>query len=55
MIIEIDGTMSPQIKEIEGITGHESKKQPTEYKECNVITACKMKDDKQLSRCYSNP
>jgi hypothetical protein len=52
MIIEIDGTMSPQIKEIEGIKGNESKKQPTEYKECNVITVCKMKDDIQIDRWY---
>lgn len=38
MIVEIDGTMSPQIKEVEGIKGQDVKKQPTEYKECNVIT-----------------
>jgi hypothetical protein len=37
MIVEIDGTMSPRIHEEEGITGRESLKQPTEYKECNVI------------------
>lgn len=37
MIVEIDGTTSPQIKEVEGITGRESLKQPTEYKECNVV------------------
>jgi len=37
MIVEIDGTMSPRIREEEGITGRESLKQPTEYKECNVI------------------
>jgi hypothetical protein len=37
MIVEIDGTMSPRIHEEDGITGRESLKQPTEYKECNVI------------------
>ena len=37
MIAEIDGTMSPQIAPIEGVVGQESLKQPTEYKECNII------------------
>jgi hypothetical protein len=37
MIVEIDGTMSPQIPEIEGLNGRESLKVPTEYKECNVV------------------
>ena len=31
MIVEIDGTTSPQIMETEGITDRESLKQPTEY------------------------
>lgn len=31
MIVESDGTMSPQIPEIQGITGRESLKVPTEY------------------------
>ena len=42
MIVEIDGTTSPQIKEIEGITGRESLKPPTEYKECNVVVIEKL-------------
>jgi len=42
MIVEIDGTTSPQIKEIEGITARESLKQPTEYKECNVVVIEKL-------------
>jgi len=37
MVVEIDGTTSPQIVEVEGISGRESLKQPTEYKECNVV------------------
>ena len=37
MVVEIDGTTSPQIKEVEGVSGRESLKQPTEYKECNVV------------------
>ena len=52
MIVEIDGTTSPQIKEIEGITGRESLKQPTEYKECNVVVieklAKKTTEEKQM-------
>lgn len=36
MHIEMDGTMSPQIKEEQGITGRASVRNPTEYKECNV-------------------
>jgi hypothetical protein len=38
MIVEVDGTMSPQIHQEEGICGREGLKQPTEYKECNVIS-----------------
>lgn len=47
MIVEIDGTTSPQIKEAEGITGRDSLKQPTEYKECNVVVI--EKHTRQLS------
>src|SRR3972149_8578393 len=34
MGVEIDGTMSPQIREKEGIAGGKSLSEPTEYKEC---------------------
>jgi hypothetical protein len=37
MLVEMDGTLSPQILEIEGITGRESLKLKTEYKEANVV------------------
>lgn len=37
MIVEVDGTTSPQIHQEQGISGRESLKQPTEYKECNVV------------------
>lgn len=47
MIIEIDGTMSPQIAEKEGIVGRESLKQPTEYKECNIIAIQKFNKDEK--------
>ena len=43
MIVEIDGTMSPQITQKEGVTGRESLKLPTEYKECNVLAIQKFK------------
>ena len=43
MVVEIDGTMSPQIHEEEGITGRESLKEPTEYKECNILAIEKIK------------
>lgn len=48
MIVEIDGTMSPRIEEKDGITGTESKKLPTEYKECNVVVI--EKQDKQKNQ-----
>lgn len=38
MIVEVDGTMSPQIREVAGVQGRESLKEPTEYKECNLIS-----------------
>ena len=37
MVVEVDGTMTPQISEKEGVSGRESLKLPTEYKECNVV------------------
>jgi hypothetical protein len=54
MVVEVDGTTSPQIMEEEGVTGRESLKLPTEYKECNLVVIEKMRrslvgDD---SACY---
>lgn len=37
MLVEVDGTLSPQILEVEGVTGRESLKLKTEYKEANVV------------------
>lgn len=48
MLVEIDGTTSPQIKEEEGVRGRESLKLPTEYKECNVVVI------EKLNRCGSS-
>jgi hypothetical protein len=50
MVVEIDGTMSPQIHEEQGVRGRESLKQPTEYKECNLVVIDKHKDGKQIDR-----
>jgi hypothetical protein len=37
MVVQVDGTISPQILEKEGLRGRESLKQPTDWKECNVV------------------
>jgi len=37
MVVEVDGTISPQILEKPGLRGRESLKQPTDWKECNVV------------------
>ena len=50
MLVEMDGTMSPQIPEIEGVTGRESLKVPTEYKECNVLAIEKFKEGEKIDR-----
>lgn len=50
MMVQIDGTMSPQIKEIDGITGRESMKMPTEYKECNVVVIEKYNKEEKTIR-----
>ncbi len=36
MVVEVDGTISAQIEERQGVSGRESLKAPTEWKECNV-------------------
>jgi hypothetical protein len=36
MVVEVDGTISAQIEEKQGVVGRESLKAPTEWKECNV-------------------
>jgi hypothetical protein len=37
MLVEVDGTTSPQISEVQGVRGRESLKGETEWKECNVV------------------
>jgi hypothetical protein len=50
MVVEVDGTMSPQILEKDGVIGRESLKQPTEYKECNVVVIEKHYGEKMEDR-----
>ncbi len=50
MVVEVDGTISPQILEKQGICGRESLKQPTEWKECNVVVIQKMQGGKEIDR-----
>jgi hypothetical protein len=50
MLVEIDGTMTPQIPAVEGITGRESLKLKTEYKECNVVVTEKYRSGELFDR-----
>ncbi len=50
MLVEIDGTMTPQIPAVEGISGRESLKLKTEYKECNVVVIEKYRSAELFDR-----
>jgi hypothetical protein len=50
MVVEMDGTMSPQIVQKEGLTGRQSLKQPTEGKECNVVVIEKYRQGQRVDR-----
>ena len=50
MVVEVDGTISPQILEKQGVTGRESLKAPTDWKECNVVVIQKMCEGKEVDR-----
>ena len=50
MVVEVDGTISPQIMEKQGVTGRESLKQPTDWKECNVVVIQKIHGGKEVDR-----
>jgi hypothetical protein len=50
MVVEVDGTISPQILEKPGVTGRESMKQPTDWKECNVVVIQKLNQGKEFDR-----
>ncbi len=50
MVVEVDGTISPQILEKQGVTGRESLKAPTDWKECNVVVIQKIQAGKEVER-----
>ena len=50
MVVEVDGTISPQILEKQGVSGRESLKAPTDWKECNVVVVQKMRGGKEVDR-----
>ena len=50
MVVEVDGTTSPQITEQEGVTGRASLRAPTCYKECNLVVIEKHCDGKVVDR-----
>jgi len=50
MVVEVDGTISPQILEKQGVSGRESLKAPTDWKECNVVVVQKMQGGKEVDR-----
>jgi hypothetical protein len=50
MVVEVDGTLSPQILEKQGVSGRESLKQPTDWKECNLLVIQKLQKGKETDR-----
>jgi hypothetical protein len=50
MVVQVDGTISPQILEKQGLSGRESLKQPTDWKECNVVVIQKILGGEQADR-----
>ncbi len=50
MLVEVDGTTSPQIFEVEGVTGRESLKQKTEWKVCNAVVIEKYSGGRRTDR-----
>ena len=50
MVVQVDGTISPQILEKQGLSGRESLKQPTDWKECNVVVIQKITQRQQVDR-----
>ena len=50
MVVEVDGTTSPQITEQEGVTGRARLRAPTCYKECNLVVIEKHCDGKVVDR-----
>jgi hypothetical protein len=50
MVVQVDGTISPQIMEKDGIRGRESLKLPTDWKECNVVVIQKRDGGQEVDR-----
>lgn len=50
MVVEVDGTISPQILEKQGIRGRESLRSPTDWKECNVVVIQKIRGGQEFDR-----
>ena len=50
MVVQVDGTTSPQITEQERVTGRASLRAPTCYKECNLVVIEKHSGDKVVDR-----
>ena len=50
MVVEVDGTTSPQITEQKGVTGRESLRAPTCYKECNLVVIEKRSGEVAVDR-----
>ena len=49
-VVEVNGTTSPQITELEGISGRDSLRAPTCYKECNLVVIEKGCGEKVVDR-----
>lgn len=50
MVVETDGTLSPQIREQPHVGGRASMSEPTEYKECNLVTIEKRRKGRLAQR-----
>jgi hypothetical protein len=50
MVVQVDGTISPQILEKQGLVGRASLKQPTDWKECNLVVIQKTHAGKEFDR-----
>ena len=50
MVVEVDGTTSPQISPQPGVTGRDSLRAPTCWKECNLVVIEKRDGEKVIDR-----
>ena len=54
MVVEVDGTTSPQITEQEGVAGRARLRAPTCYKKCNLVVIEKHSGDKVADGAHHN-